>query len=118
MATKTTADTTAADQANDLALPTGGRITLGATSYDFNALHDAACHAGTLKTEDGRDKALAKAEHDARLAPLPGNETPLPPGTKIETVEDANGNEVEAPVNDPDNQPADPAAGTDATDAA
>lgn len=115
MATKTTADT---NEAIDLTLPVASPITLGATSYDFNALHDAACHAGTLKTEDGRDKALAKAEHDARLAPLPGEATAVPPGTKIEKVEDANGEIVEAPVNDPENQPADPAAGTDANDAA
>lgn len=97
----------------DIELPAASAIALGATSYDFNALHDGAVHAGSLKTEKGRDEALANAEKDARRAPMPGEAQALPPGTIIEKVDDANGHKVEVPVNDPDNQPSD-TAGDDA----
>ena len=101
----------------DLALPAASAIALGATSYDFNKLHDGAVHAATLKSQDGRDNALAKAEKDARLAEMPGERTPLPPGTVLAEVDDANGTTVKAPVNDPENPTADPAADNNPTDA-
>lgn len=84
-------------------------IPLLATSYLFSDLLAASEHAEGLKTDDGRDRALADIPRKAAVDPeaLDARDAPaIPEGTELRSVEDPQGREVEVAITIPEKEEA------------